>query len=164
MLMVVFHLGNERYAVRADVVVEIVPLISLSATPQAPAYIAGMFNYRAQVTPVIDMCQLALNRPCRQFLSTRIMIIDYDRALGRKISGRARNLGLLAERVTEICAQPTTVTAPPVAVSETPYLGDIFYTGTAINQCVELSKLLPVDVREKLFADCAKSEAASVNV
>ena len=158
--MVVFHLGDERYAVRADYVVEIVPLIALTATPQAPAYVAGMFNYRTLVTPVIDMCQMALNRPCRQFLSTRIIIIDYDRVIGRKSEGRARNLGLLAERVTEICTQPEKVSVPPVKIEETPYLGGIFYTGTEINQCVELSALLPVSVREKLFADCAVAEVS----
>ena len=155
MLMVVFRLGHERYAVRADCVVEIVPLVALKLLPQAPPYVAGLFNYRARVTPVIDLCKLALGRRCEDFLSSRIILIDYDRVSGMAPNGRGQILGLLAEQVTETCTLPSSTSASPVNVAQTPYLGEIFYSGAELNQCVEVSKLLPDSVRELLFAQCA---------
>jgi chemotaxis-related protein WspB len=160
MLMVVFHLGDERYAVSANCVIEIVPSVALKAVPHVPAYVAGLFNYRTHVTPVIDLCQLALNRACRPLLSSRILLIDYDRVTGRPPDGRRRILGLLAERVTETCTRPANAVVPPVTVAKAPYLGEIFYTGTEMNQCVELSALLPASVRDMLFAECAASDAS----
>lgn len=161
MLMVVFQLGDERYAVQADCVIEIVPILSVTPAPQAPDYVSGLFNYKTHVTPVIDLCQLALRRPCRQLLSSRIILVDYDRVLGRTdvAPGSARVLGLMAERVTEICKRPPTVAAAPLAIAQAPYLAGIFYTGAEMNQCMDLSALLPASVREMLYTQVAPSEA-----
>lgn len=164
MLMVVFKLGEERYAIQADCVVEIVPIVALKAVPQVPAYVAGLFNYKTHVTPVIDLCQLALNRPCRQVLSSRIVLVDYDRVLGRTPESTAarRVLGLMAENVTEICKRPAAVSPAPVAAAQAPYLGGIFYTGSEMNQCVELTALLPVHVREMLYSASAVPEMQGI--
>ena len=156
MLMVLFHLGDERFAVQAAAVVEIVPIISLTRAPQAPAYVAGLFNYRATVTPVIDVRQLVQHQPCRQLLSSRIILIDYDRVTGQAPGSTRRILGLMTERVTDVCDRPVNTSAPPVTIASAPFLGDIFYTGADMNQCLELSALLPAKVQEMLFTQQAQ--------
>jgi chemotaxis-related protein WspB len=65
--------------------------------PNAPAFVAGVFNYRGAITPVVDLCLLLTGNPCAARLSSRIVL--FDCALGPEQP--ARVVGLLAERVTE---------------------------------------------------------------
>jgi hypothetical protein len=82
MLMVLFQLGAERYAVDSHCVVEIVPMVDFKPVPHAPDYVAGLFNYRETVVPVIDLCHLTQKRPCLKHLSSRIILVDYGRLTG----------------------------------------------------------------------------------
>ena len=70
MLMLLFQLGNSRYAVPAREVVEIASMVKLEPIPMAPDYIAGLFNYRGQHVPVLDLCQLINNQACCNLITT----------------------------------------------------------------------------------------------
>ena len=154
MLVVLFQLGKDRYAIHCKFVVEIVPSVALRAVPNAPAAVAGLFNYRSAVVPVIDLCQLTQNRRCAPYLSSRIILVDYRRAINEAARPHqtGRILGLLAERVTEVCEKPAATTEPPVRPAGAPYLGEIFTLGGELIQCVNPAALLPEELREMLFA------------
>ena len=96
MLLLLFHLGDERYAIDGTKVVEIIPQVLLRKLYQAPKYVAGVFNYRSKIVPAIDLCYLIGEYPCRHCLSTRIIIVNYPMP-----DGTTRYLGLMAERVTD---------------------------------------------------------------
>ena len=96
MLLLLFHLGDERYAIDGTKVVEIIPQVLLRKLYQAPKYVAGVFNYRSKIVPAIDLCYLIGEYPCRHCLSTRIIIVNYPMP-----DGTTRSLGLMAERVTD---------------------------------------------------------------
>ena len=76
MLMLLFHLENERYALESTQIIEVVPLIELKKQPHAPNYVSGVFNYRGQIVPVIDLCQLIQGKSCHTHLSTRIILVN----------------------------------------------------------------------------------------
>jgi chemotaxis-related protein WspB len=97
MLFLLFHIGQERYAVEAKSVVEVTPLLELKQVPQAPPGLAGLMNYRGRPVPTIDLSQFALGKPAEEKLSTRIIIVNC-----RDESGESRLLGLIAEQTTEI--------------------------------------------------------------
>src|SRR3954470_4354213 len=97
MLFLVFKLGDDRYALDASRVAEVVPLLSLKQMPQSPPGFAGILNYRGRPVPALDLCQLTLGRPAREQLSTRIIILAYT---GK--NGRQHLLGLIAENATEM--------------------------------------------------------------
>src|SRR5688572_13503466 len=78
MLYVLFQLGNDRYALEAQRIVEVVPLLALKKIPLAPTGLAGIFNYRGQPVPALDLCELTFGRPVQERLSTRIIIINAD--------------------------------------------------------------------------------------
>src|SRR6266850_7265452 len=97
MLFLLFQLGNDRYALEASRVVEVVPLLALKQLPQAPKGVAGIFNYRGQPVPAVDLCTLALGQPARERLSTRIIIVKLPGAGGTELL-----VGLVAEHATEM--------------------------------------------------------------
>ena len=96
MLFLQFQLGKDRYALDSSQVVEVLPLLGIKQIPQAPAGVAGAFNYRGKPVPVIDLSELALGRPARLHMSTRIIIVRYPDG-----NGTQHLLGLIAEKATE---------------------------------------------------------------
>ena len=96
-MLLCFSLGDERFALDAKAIREVVPLVQLKKIPNAPTWVAGIMRYHSHLVPVIDLCALNMQRPAERYMSTRIMVIDFTTD-----DGSNRLLGLLAEKVTEI--------------------------------------------------------------
>src|SRR6266536_1606807 len=97
MLFLLFQLGNDRYVLEASRVVEVVPMLALKQLPHAPRAVAGIFNYRGQSVPAVDLCALTLGQPASERLSTRIIIVNLPDA-----GGTFHLVGLVAEHATEM--------------------------------------------------------------
>ncbi len=92
MLLILFKAASEHYAIASHHIAEIVPYLLLSDnTALQPDFIIGTINYRGLSVPVIDLAIMQNNKPCRQRMSTRIILIKSSKQL----------VGLLAEEVTE---------------------------------------------------------------
>jgi chemotaxis-related protein WspB len=70
-LMLLLHIGKDVYAVDCDRVVEVVPLVVLKEIPHAPPHVAGVFDYRGRIVPVVDLCVILARRRCAARLSSR---------------------------------------------------------------------------------------------
>ncbi len=139
MLMLLFYVENERYAIQTNSVVEIVPLVALKKLQSAPETGVQVFNYRNQIVPVIDLCQLIHGYPCRPLLSTRIILVN------QQDKNEVLHLfGLLAERVTEtIDKKEADFFDPKMTGDLAPYLEKIITDKQGMIQCVRLDYLLP---------------------
>jgi chemotaxis-related protein WspB len=92
-----FFIDQDRYVISADNIVEIVPYVSLKSSPQLPDYAAGLINYHSEAIPVIDLCRLLIDRPCKKRLSTRILIVEKkDNSMNPLL------LGFMVEKSTEM--------------------------------------------------------------
>ena len=147
MLLLLFHLGNDHYALDAAQVAEVLPLVGIRRIPQAPPGVAGIFDCRGVPVPVIDLSQLMLGRPVARCLSTRIIVVDYPDQ-----SGGLRRLGLIAEQVTETMRREQTDFVDAGVNNEgASYLGPVAAGARGLVQWVEVSKLLPQSVQDVLF-------------
>src|SRR6266550_3788858 len=150
MLFLLFQLGNDRYALEASRVVEIVPLLALKTIPRAPKGVAGMLVYRGRAIPALDLCDLTFGRPARERMSTRIIIVNY-----REAPGHYQWLGLIAERATEMMQRDVQdFVEAGVKPSAAPFLGPVLIDKRGVIQLLHAQKLLAENVRELLF-DCA---------
>ncbi len=147
MLFLQFQLGKDRYALESSEVVEVLPLLGIKRIPHAPEGVVGAFNYRGKPVPVIDLSALALGRPARLHMSTRIIVVRCPGA-----NREQHLLGLVAERTTEtVRRDPAEFAGTGVITAAAPYLGPVA-TGTAgLVQRIEVAGLLPGPVREVLF-------------
>jgi chemotaxis-related protein WspB len=151
MLCLLLQLGTERYALDARRIVEVVPMVNLRPLPHAVDYVAGLFDYRGVLVPVIDLCRLTSARNCGAFLTTRIVLVDYP-----DDQGEPHILGLLAEQVTEtVKLKETEFQNAGVDVPDAPYLGDVIKIGDNLVQRLEIEQLLPDELRTLLFTECA---------
>ena len=102
-------------------------------------FIIGMANYRSNPVPIIDLGLLLNEQPCRQQLSTRIILISIS--LGSQFK---KLVGLLAENVTE------TVKTPKGWHPHTLDQGPIFLDSTVTNHPMirwfQPEQMLPEDI------------------
>jgi len=151
MLFLLFHLGQERYALEARRVVEVVPLLALTRMPHAPRGLAGIFNYRGQPVPALDLCELALGHPAIERMSTRIIIVNYATADGPQL------LGLIAEQATDMLRKEARdFVQSGVNIDGAPYLGPVLMDAGGAIQWVLEQNLLPEQVRSFLFSQPAQ--------
>ncbi len=155
MLFILFQLGGDCYALDAAQVAEVLPLVQVKKIPRAPVGVAGVFTYHGAPVPVLDLSELALGRPARERLSTRLLLVYYpDGAGGRRL------LGLIAEKATETMRrEPGDFTASGVRGDGAPYLGPVVDDVRGLIQWVEVGKLLPATVSEALFRQAEEENA-----
>lgn len=174
MFLLTFRVADNLYAADVARVVEVVPRVDLRPLPHAPAFLVGLFEYRGGVVPVVDLGLLLGQVPCRDRLSTRIILVsdsadDHnderrfeeespDDHGGRPRQGRGRRarrrlLGLIAEHVSDVVpVSPEQVIFPAMSLPQAPYLGAIVqidHQGMA--QLITAEKVLDESLRTALF-------------
>ncbi|MBD2496105.1 chemotaxis protein CheW [Nostoc sp. FACHB-280] len=138
MLMLLFKIGNERYAIASQEIVEVIPLLVLKNLPHTPEYLAGVFSYRGHVVPVIDLCQLMRGKTCGNNLSTRIILVNYCRD-----NHTQHILGLMAEQVVETLHLSTNKFVDShLPIEAASYLGKMTVDERGIIYCLDIKYLL----------------------
>ena len=147
MLFLLFQIGKDRYGLEASQVVEVVPLVTLKKVPPAPPGIAGILNYHGVLVPVIDLSEMTTGKLSAPRLSTRIILVNYP------IDAEEKHiLGLMAEQATEtIQLDPAVFSDPGIDVPEAPYLGPVARNARGLIQRIEVKKLIPDALRDRLF-------------
>jgi chemotaxis-related protein WspB len=146
-LLLVFRLGIDRYALDASQILEVLPLVEMRPAPQAPPGIAGVFDLRGRMVPVIDLSALVFGWPAGRCLSTRVIIAGY-----KDPAGEIRPLGLIAERATDTVARRLSdFVDSGMAHDGAPYLGPVARDAEGLLQLIDVDRLLPDPVRDALF-------------
>ena len=151
MLFLLFQVGQERYALEASRVVEVVPLLELKPLAQAPKGVAGIFNYRGRPVPVVDLSALILGRPASELLSTRIIIVNCP-----DDPGGSHLLGLIAERATGMLRKDAREFMDPGwKEGSSPHPGPMLMDPSGPIQWVHEQRWLPQGVSKLLFSQLA---------
>jgi purine-binding chemotaxis protein CheW len=91
-----FQVGAEDLAIPVLKVREIIGLQDITAVPQTPDYVRGVFNLRGKVVPVIDL-RRKFGLPATE-ATPRTCIIVVDTA----IDGRTLQMGIMVDGVSEV--------------------------------------------------------------
>lgn len=148
MAVLLFQAGGQRYALELALVERILPHLTLRPLPHLPPWLAGLLEYQGHPLPVVELCRLLGDKPCRDRMSTRLILVHYPAPPGYRPL-----LGLLAEEVLQVVEPPAGgFQSPGLAAPETPYLGGLAATGgQAMVQRLTPEELLPPPVRQRLF-------------
>jgi chemotaxis-related protein WspB len=157
MLLLNFRVAENAYAVDAGRVVEVVPRVELRPVPHAPAHLAGLFDYRGRVVPVIDLGLLMGSAACREGLSTRLILVRYPLGGAGDVL-----LGLVVEHLSEVSrVAGREAFAPAMHVPAAPYLGPILRADGRLVQLIEVEHVLSESLRECLFGAVAAAAEPS---
>jgi purine-binding chemotaxis protein CheW len=92
--LALFKLGRQIYALPVEVIVQIIPLVTIMPLPQAHAAVRGLINVRGTLTPVVSLSNL-LGLPEPELrLHTPILLVKY----------RNYTLGTIVEDVVDVLA------------------------------------------------------------
>lgn len=143
MLFIVFRLGQDRYALNARELLEILPLAQIKRVPQAPNGIAGLLDYHGVMLPVIDLSALALGQAAAERISTRMVVVEME---------NGRRFALIAERANEMLQREASdFTEAKVTVDAAPYLGPVTSDARGIVQWIAPQKLFSPAVYDAVF-------------
>ena len=152
MLLLLVQTAGDEFAIPARQVVEVLPRIDLRAVPHAPAFFAGLLNYRGDVVPVVDLSTLMGFERSRDALSTRIILTR----VGNEKNGN-RSIGLIAERVIhleEVDDSRKGSYSPRHELA--PYLGSVYQLERGLVQIIEVDRVLDDRVKSMLFGETAE--------
>lgn len=129
--LVGFLVGDVMYAVRIDVVREIVNPLPVVDLPRAPFSVKGVADYRGEVVPVVDLRERFGLDPAQLSRKAKWIVLDVGRrlpgaapsapaALGRAPAPGARYAALVVDSVTEVfgLAGGELRPAPPLGVGD----------------------------------------------
>lgn len=105
----VFRAGRERFCLHVLDTEEVVEWPSVTKVPLAPAFLAGIFNLRGNIVPVID---IAFTEARRADLSPKHVVVAQLPAEGEREEIR---IGIAADEVIG-----TYTTAEPLLIDEAP--------------------------------------------
>ncbi|KAF1029606.1 MAG: Chemotaxis protein CheW [Pseudomonas sp.] len=148
-LFLVFHIGQERYALKATEVAEVLPRLALKPIAHAPAWVAGIFAHRGVMVPVIDLSALTFGQPAQGRTSTRLVLVNYR----PDEQTPARWLGLILEQATDtLRCDPAEFQPYGLDNRQAPYLGPVREDAQGLMQWIGVSDLLTPQVQALLFA------------
>jgi chemotaxis-related protein WspB len=151
MLFLLFQLNEERYALDAARIVEVLPLQPIKAIAHASRAVRGVFSYRAMPVSIIDLSELIVGRRAEHRLTTRIVLIRAATPQGL--------LGLITERVTETMQlDPAQFNPCGVDSRDAPFLGGVVHKSPGFIQQILTDELLTAAVRD---ARCERTAVVS---
>jgi chemotaxis-related protein WspB len=147
-LFLLFRIGNERYALQAIEVAEVLPRLPLKPIAKVPSWVAGVFAYRGAVVPVIDLSALTFGQPAELRTSTRLVLVHYR----PQASVPEQLLGLILEQATDtLRCNPADFQAYGLDNRQAPYLGPVREDQQGLLQWIRVADLLDAEVRALLF-------------
>ena len=148
-LFLVFHIGSERYALKATEVAEVLPRLPLKPIAHAPVWVAGIFAHRGNMVPVIDLSALTFGTPAQARTSTRLVLVNYQ----PDALTPARWLGLILEQATDtLRCDPAEFQPYGLDNRQARYLGPVREDERGLMQWIGVADLLTADVQALLFA------------
>lgn len=159
MQLLTFTIAGQSYAIPSKRVIEVLPLVPARPIPGMPDYVTGLFTYRGQLLPLVDLGTRIAAAPPPRRLSTRVIVVEFpvENGIALAPTGLAR-MGLVAENVISIrSVEEASSPLATMALPHAPYLGRILRlegrTGTDATtvQLIDLERLLPEDLLRGLF-------------
>lgn len=148
-LFLVFHIGNERFALKATEVAEVLPRLPLKPIAHAPSWVAGVFAHRGALVPVIDVSALTFGTSAQARTSTRLVLVNYQPQPWNK----AQWLGLILEQATDtLRCDPAEFQPYGLDNQQAPYLGPVREDAQGLMQWIGVAELLTAQVRALLFS------------
>lgn len=147
-LFLLFRIGDERYALEAVQIAEVLPRLPLKAIAQAPRWVAGVLAHRGDMIPVIDLAALAFGQTAKLRTSTRLVLVHYQVDAEQP----KRLLGLIIEQATDMlrCA-PEEFKEYGLDSPDASYLGPVREDASGLVQWIRVQDLLSDQVRELLY-------------
>jgi chemotaxis-related protein WspB len=144
-LYLLIRLGADRYAIDAESVIEVLPIVRLKSIPSPPVGVVGMMSYRGIAMPVMDLNIIAFGTPTPERIMTRIVVVRHRQ---HDIGTETALFGLLIPEVLQTAHfDATGFVRVGLASSRAPYLGPVLTTSEGMLQQLLIAPLVNEELR-----------------
>ncbi|MDN7139496.1 purine-binding chemotaxis protein CheW [Pseudomonas sp. JQ170] len=147
-LHLLFRVSDQRFAIDAHEVAEVLPRLPLKPIAQTPDWVAGVLAHRGALVPVIDVGALSFGQPAPVRTSTRLVLVHY------RVDPQRPELllGLILEQATDTLRCHADEFQPyGLDNHQAPYLGPVREDAQGLVQRIGVQDLLSDEVRALLF-------------
>jgi chemotaxis-related protein WspB len=138
MLVLLFSIGINRYALDCDSILEVIPRVNLKTNPSVPSYVAGLLNYGGVPVPVIDIAYMLENRASSLAMHSRIVLLKSNRQ-----GQGSQYAGLICEKATTtIEVEKDKFIVPSIKKANFPFLEGVYTLGSEAIQFFNVNELL----------------------
>jgi chemotaxis-related protein WspB len=150
MLALLFKLGAARYALDLGGLTAILPNSRIRQIPHAPPEVAGEFNWRGRMVPVIDLRRMFFGQDCEGHLTTRLIVFPW------RGKTQGYNVALRAEGITDTLQYLKSDIQPPsVSDIERPGLVGMLIAGEQVIRLLDPQTLVWDKFHDVLFCEAA---------
>ncbi|MFJ1337258.1 chemotaxis protein CheW [Pseudomonas caricapapayae] len=147
-LYLLFRMGEQRFALDAHEVAEVLPRLPLKPIAHTPAWVAGVLAHRGALVPVIDVGALSFGLAAPVRTSTRLVLVHYRADPLRP----ELLLGLILEQATDtLRCLPEEFQPYGLDNQQAPYLGPVREDAQGLVQRISVQDLLNDAVRTLLY-------------
>lgn len=147
MLHVLFRLGDDAYAISADAVQEILPLVEIRPIGETPPWVSGVVLRHGRLLPVVDLVAHRCGRPAESLISTRILVLDVENA-----AGEPARIGAVVERMTDTLRRdPAAFESSGIRRTGDRPIGRLAFDDGQLIQRVEVADLVTPEVADALL-------------
>ncbi|MFT3965345.1 MAG: chemotaxis protein CheW [Sphingobium sp.] len=105
-----FDIGEEKLAIEAVMIREILDLLPETAVPGAPPLVGSIVNFRGKIIPIADL-RFAFGMPVEApTADSRIVVIETE------LDGEAQHIGIRTDKVHEVATLRRETSAEPPVV------------------------------------------------
>lgn len=140
--IVVLEMGGKGYGLPAERVREIVRLVEISPVPESPAFLAGVIDYRGELTIVVDLANRFGMPAAERTLSSHIIIMEAEDHL----------VGLLVDKVSDVLNAPSAEVMKPNGDMPVPeeLITGAYEDGNRLLLLLDVDKMLDFNNKEIL--------------
>jgi purine-binding chemotaxis protein CheW len=138
MHLLTFALDREEFGIPVTQVREVIRVNRITRVPQAPPHVRGVTNLRGRILAVLEIRTRLGLAEAVVTPASRIVVVEV----------RARSLGLLVDRVSQVTKVPAESVAPPpeeVVTPETDFLTGVARWDSRLIMLLDLDKVLLVN-------------------
>jgi chemotaxis signal transduction protein len=143
--------GAQGLLLEVECIVRVLPMMRISSVPNAVPALSGIINYQGRAVPVLDLCEMILQRPASQQLSTRLILISVG-SLPGIASSDGRLVALLAEKVSDVIRLAPDDFMTSVSSAGAPYLGPVTNAHGVLLRKLEVAELFSDHRLSTLFS------------
>ena len=147
-LHLLFRIAEQRFALDAHEVAEVLPRLPLKPIAHTPDWVAGVLAHRGALVPVIDIGALSFGLAAPIRTSTRLVLVHY------RVDPQRPELllGLILEQATDtLRCQPDEFQPYGLDNQQAPYLGPVREDAHGLVQRISVQDLLSEAVRALLY-------------
>lgn len=139
---IIFRLNNEKFAANINQIASISEYASITALPDAPAYVDGLLNLRGDIIPVINL-KKRFNLEEQRMNQKRILISQ----------SQGRHIGFLVDDASQSMSVDVAnvLPAPMIAIKrDNDYISEVCIHKDELIIVVDLERVLSSDEVDKL--------------